>query len=148
MAEKDKWYKVSLRISGDAFNVEEIVSILGLQPTFQGKKGELMGGKPGRARYETNLFGFSLDKSSHIPFEEQIPELLDLIDTKINAFKRILSTQGMEGELILAFSSGNGQGGAFISSTVLKRITDLGLQLIIDLYPPEGYEQERAGTNA
>jgi len=140
MTEEDKWYMVSLRIGGDAFTVDDIVSILGLQPTFQGKKGELMGGQPGRARYETNFWGFSLEMNGATPFEEQVPKLLDLIDTRNDTFKKILSTPGMRGELIFAFSSGNGQGGAYISSKLLKRISDLGLHLIIDLYPPQSSE--------
>ena len=133
MDEKEKWYTVTLRILSDTIEPEKISSILGLKPKFFGKKGELYGGKPGRARYETNLWGYSLEMNDSIPFEKQIPKLLDVIETKIESYQSIISTKETHADLFLGYSSISGQGGAYLSCKLMKRITSLELDIIIDL---------------
>ncbi len=39
--------------------------------------------------------------------------------------------------LFCGFSSGNGQGGFTLTPEVLRRISALGLELVLDLYPPD-----------
>jgi Domain of unknown function (DUF4279) len=136
MNENEKWYSVAFRILSDTIEPDKISSILGLQSTFEGKKGELYGGKPGRARYDVNLWGYSLEVDDSIPFEEQIPKLLDVIEKRNESYRRLMSTSETYGELVLGYSSQNGQGGAYLPSELLKRITNLELDIIINLYPP------------
>ena len=136
-----KWYRVSLRLMGDALPVEEVESRLGLTPLSFGRKGEHLHGDPRYARYQTNVWVSKYLSNSHVPFEEQISGLLDRLEPNRGPLKELLSLD-VEGELFLGFSSGNGQGGAIFSPELLKRVADFGLSLSLDLYPPSREENE------
>jgi hypothetical protein len=76
---------------------------------------------------------FTTDSSK--PFGEQLEKLVLLLESKQAELNEILS-RPVRGELFLGFSSGNGQGGAYFSASLLKRIGQLGLPIQLDLYPP------------
>jgi|SRR5215204_1874048 len=142
VSEDGKWYRVSLRLSGESLPVEEIESRLGLEPSSFGRKGGRLRGDPRYAKYRTNVWVSKYLVNSDVPFEEQITGLLDMLEPKLGALKEILSLPGVKGELFLGFGSGNGQGGAIFSPQLLRRVADYGLSLSLDLYPPGGDENE------
>jgi hypothetical protein len=142
LSEDGKWYRVSLRLMGDGLALYEIESKLGLVPSHVGKKGEHHRGDPRRAKYQSNVWVWKYPAESDVPFEEQITGLLDVIEPKKSILKEILSLPAVEGELFLGYGSENGQGGAYFSPDVLKRIAECGLSLDLDLYPPGGDEDE------
>ncbi len=134
MANSKKWYKVSLRILGDNLTPDEITKRLGMLPSASGIKGEYIGDKVGRSRYETNLWSVRLTKDDSIPFEEQLPSILDLLEMHKVSLESILKTGGMEGELFLGFGSDNGQGGIDFPHSVPMRIVRLGLSVLVDSF--------------
>lgn len=142
LSEDKKWYRVSLRLMGDSLPVDEIGARLGVTPSNIGRKGEPLNDHPKSYIHKTNLWGWKYPVSSDVPFEEQITGLLDSLEPKVSALKEILSLPEVKGELFLGFGSGNGQGGAFFSSELLKRIAECGLSLSLDLYPPDVDEEE------
>lgn len=127
---------------GDSLPVDEIEARLGVVPEIIARKGERHNDHPRSYIYGTNLWVWKYPVSSDVPFEEQIMGLLDLLEPKVSALKEILSLPEVKGELFLGFGSGNGQGGAFFSSELLKRIAERGLSLSLDLYPPSIDEEE------
>jgi hypothetical protein len=139
-SEDGKWYRVSLRLMGDGLPIDEIDGLLGLAATKKNKKGASL--KIGKAKCLTNVWVLSSGHNSDVPFEKQIADLLDLIEPKRDALKRIIEMADVEGELFLGYGSDNGQGGALISADVLRRIADCGLSLDLDLYPPPGEEED------
>jgi hypothetical protein len=135
LSNDEKWYSVSLHLSGDNLPVEEIEATLGLEADFIAKKGELSD----NARY-INTFNLWASKSltgDNVDFEEQITGLLDLLKPKMSELKKILALPEVEGELYLGFAAGNGQGGTTLSPKLLQRIAACGLTLQIELYPPD-----------
>jgi hypothetical protein len=141
-SEDGKWYRVSLRLMGDGLPVEEVKTMLRLKPCSLGIKGNHIKDNPVYEKYFTNIWVLKSGTNSDVPFDEQITVLLDLLEPKIDALKEILSLPNVEGELFLGFGSGNGQGGAFFKKELLRRITDFGLSIDLDLYPPSGDESE------
>lgn len=142
VSEDGKWYRVSLRLMGDGLPVGEIEERLGLTASSVGVKGEHYQGDSSRGRYESNVWVWKYLSKSDVLFEEQITGLLRVIEPKKNTLKDILSMDGVEGEIFLGFSSENGQGGAYFSPDLLLRVSDCGLALGLDLYPPSGDGEE------
>jgi hypothetical protein len=141
-SEDGKWYRVSLRLMGDGLPVEEVETILGMKPDSFGIKGRHIKNNPDYEKYPTNIWTLKSGTNSNFPFDEQITVLLNLLEPKLDALKKILALPNIEGELFLGFGSGNGQGGAFFKKELLRRITDFGLSIDLDLYPPSGDESE------
>jgi hypothetical protein len=142
--EHEKWYSVSLRLLGDNLDPVRIEELIGLRPTTIGLKGQKRSGKQGReyAPYETNVWVYrhlSADTSS---FEDQLRALFALLGPKRSALKAACSTPGIEGDVFLGFSSGDGQGGDIISPEILALIADTGLSLTLDLYPPSDAKEK------
>ncbi len=137
MDDHRNWHSVSLRIFGDALEMQEFSSRLGIEPTYVARKGEHIRQNLRYAIHDTDLWTWSYPSPDDVPFEVQIDGLLAKLEPA-QAYLRSLFARGdTTGELFLGFSSTNGQGGAFFSATLLARVASLGLSLSLDLYPPE-----------
>ncbi|HEY0770464.1 MAG TPA: DUF4279 domain-containing protein [Sphingobacteriaceae bacterium] len=137
LSEDGKWYRVSLRLMGDGLPVEKVETMLEIKPSSLGVKGRLIDASE---KYRTNIWTLKSGTGSDVPFDEQITVLLDLLESKLDALKTILAMPNVEGQLFLG--SNNVQGEAQLSRKLLKRITDLGLSIDLDLYPPSGNDSE------
>jgi hypothetical protein len=142
LSEYVKWYRVSLRLLGDGLPMNEIEAEieakLGLVASHVGRKGEP--NHRGR-KHLSNIWMWRYPAESNVEFEEQIAGLLDVLEPKVTALKAILALPEVEGELFLGFGSSSGQGGAFFTPELLKRIADCGLSVLLDLYPSSSYEE-------
>jgi Domain of unknown function (DUF4279) len=144
-SEDKKWYRASLRLKGDSLPIDEIESKLELKANSIGKKGFSLN------RYkspilneplETNVWYAEKLTENNVPLENQIEIYLEKLEPKRKYLQEILSLPNVEGEFFLGFSSENGQGGAYFSAELLKRVSDLGLSLSLDLYPPSDFEED------
>jgi Domain of unknown function (DUF4279) len=132
----EKWARVTLRLRGDRLPLNDIGELLGLTPNSIGRDGEPIGGRPGRAKHIGDSWCWNVPANSSQPLEEQIEMALDAIEPKRVELERLLRDGPAEADLFLGFSSGNGQGGAYLSVELLGRIVSLGLPVLFDLYPP------------
>ena len=80
--------------------------------------------------------------TGYVRVEDRLRALFSLLGSRRTALKTLCTTPGIEGDIFLGFSSGNGQGGDTISPHVLSLIADTGLSLSLDLYPPSVDEDE------
>ncbi len=144
-SEDKKWYRASLRLSGDLLPIDEIESQLELKASSIGKKGFSLN------RYKSSMLNEPLKTNvwcaenltkNDVSLENQIELYLDKLEPKKKFLREILSFPDVEGEFFLGFSSENGQGGAYFSAKLLKRVSDLGLSLSLDLYPPSNFEDD------
>ena len=131
----EKWFSVSLHFTGDCLPVGEIQEMLGLEPDFIDRKGELSSNS--RYLHETNFWASKSLAGFNVAFEDQIIELLDLLEPKADELKKILALPEVEGEFYLGFAASIGYGGATFSSKLLERLAACGLTLQIELYPPD-----------
>lgn len=81
-------------------------------------------------RFTRRISGFT------VPFCDQLTELVTRLEERSDSIRALTSAPGVGGELLLAFSSGNRQGGFTLPVELLARIAALGLDLSLDLYPP------------
>ena len=144
LSEDDKWYAVSLRLSGDSLDPMSVEPLIGLSPTTVGLKGQNRKGTQGReyAPYETNIWVYSHSGPDNSGFEDRLRAVFSLLGSRRSALKTLCTTPGIEGEMFLGFSSDCGQGGDTISAEVLALMADTGLSLSLDLYPPTVDEDE------
>jgi hypothetical protein len=109
---------------------------IGLKPDVAGRLGKHIRGNPRYALYETNLWVHRYTDDDALPFCDQLTELVTRLEERSDSIRALTSAPGVGGELLLAFSSGNGQGGFTLPVELLARIATLGLDLSLDLYPP------------
>jgi len=95
-----------------------------------------MGGVPGRALYDSNLWVLMHETDDQLPFDQQIPAFLDSFGDSLNELPKLLSEDSTGGDLFLGFFANGGQGFASLSHSILKRIVALKLSVEVDLYPP------------
>ena len=116
---------------------DEITRSLHITPTISAKKGQKYTNNPHSGTRETNLWVWTFTKDNTISFNEQLSHFLSVLETKRETLHTILSQNGVSGELMLGYASESGQGGDYLSSETLKRISSLNLGILLDLYPPE-----------
>ncbi|MHA3772104.1 DUF4279 domain-containing protein [Verrucomicrobiota bacterium sgz303538] len=142
--ENGKWFRVGLKLMGDALDPTAVGGALGLRADVIGIKGERRRGKSGRvyAPYETNLWIHYHESPDNVPFEIQIEELFSALGPRVSVLKEHCMRENVFGELSLGFSSENGQGGDTLSRSTVRRIAEAGLSIWLDLYPPQTEEDE------
>lgn len=139
------YYWATFRLSGDSLPIADIEAKLELTAASVGEKGLPLNRFKSPSLnipLETNIWCAEELADNDIPLEEQIELYLEKLESKKEFLKEILSLPDVEGEFFLGFSSANGQGGAYFSRELLKRISDLNLSISLDLYPPSNFEQD------
>ena len=131
--EDEKWFEAALRISGENLSIEETTAKLGIEPTDVLRKGERRRGKYAICR--ENVWTWRITEDSSEPFEQQFERSLPIIERRTKELRAIASAADVEAYWFLGFSSGNGQGMATFSPQLLARLSELGLELVLDLYP-------------
>lgn len=118
----EKWTRGSFRVTSSELTSDEVSQELDIEPT------DLDEHKAGRTIWilESGL-------SSSNTADEHIDALLTRLRPRAEALR------GLKGhcDIFLGFASGNGQGGMVIPPRVLGELAALGIELVLDLYPPE-----------
>ncbi|MBI5850621.1 MAG: DUF4279 domain-containing protein [Planctomycetes bacterium] len=140
LGDDQKWYRVSLRFLEDNLDISLVTAKLGIKPDVTGRIGEHIGGNPRHAIYETHLWVHSYTEDDASPFSEQLEGLITHLEERTAAIRDLTNQPGVGAALFLGFSSGNGQGGFTLAAALLARISKLGLDLSLDLYPPTDVE--------
>ncbi|MCP4352356.1 MAG: DUF4279 domain-containing protein [Desulfobacterales bacterium] len=137
--EDEKWSSASLHIISQSVSTKEITGILNTEATSSHEKGSLIQtASPGKSRYQETLWILESDLDYSEPLEIHIMKLVSFIEQKTDAFRKLL--HNCDVELFCGFSSGNGQGGVVLGAELLKRLTTIPIDFILDLYPPEKYD--------
>lgn len=129
----DKWSKASLWIGGDPFHPDQASAILGLQATKSGVKGERYSSRHNMVR-RASFWYLECPLSDRLPLPEHLRWLLDLLEPKLDLINSI--TQKWRVEFFCGFSSEGGQGGITFDPSLLRRLANMGIPLVFDLYPP------------
>lgn len=134
----EKTASAAVRIWTDEPSPEFIVKALGIAPSRQFLKGERMSSRnPDSAVFERSLCIYESVLSDSHELHQHIRNVLDLLGSKLGALGPVRN-QITRIDLFCMFSSESGQGSAELDSNLLSRIAGLGMDLIVDLYPPLG----------
>jgi Domain of unknown function (DUF4279) len=122
----EKWTRASFRVITTSIAPTDITEQLAMEPTEVSER-------PTRPRAWILDSGLRSARSA----EEHIEALLE----KLRPHEAAL--HGLDAdhlEVFLGFSSDNGQGGMVIDARLLGELARLGIDLVLDLYPPESME--------
>jgi hypothetical protein len=142
MDDAGNWSRASLRIFGESLDPDESGSALGLTASRTHLKGELLSPAQKTLRRESGwLLQSPLSKRGNLV--EHLTWLLDAIEPKRDVVRQLSSKYRID--LFCGFASVNGQGGFTLDILTLTRLAELGVPLVLDLYPPG---PEEAGPSA
>jgi hypothetical protein len=137
----DKWWRATLSIFSVTLTPQEISERLGLQPTRTHKQGQPRGfrRKDGSTSpsvvWKDSAWLLTSPLKPDRNLMEHVRWLLEKIEPKADIIKA-LSSDCTGIRFFCGFSSGNGQGGFVLEADTLSRISRLGLNIVLDLYPP------------
>jgi hypothetical protein len=137
--EPGKWSTATLRIASKDLSVEDISAALNIAPDRAFSKGSLASPRnPQSQRLEASVWLLESGLSNDRWPDEHIDALL----SRISSSKLAICNLAVSGqaELVLGYGSENGQGGCVIEAAILNELADFGLDLVLDLYPPEASE--------
>ena len=129
-----KWATATLRVASQTKTVEDITHTVGIAPTSVRRQGEPVTYRHPNAPLRSEpiwLLESGLGESE--PLERHIGRLLDHVERNLSGFKQLSSDCSVE--IRCAFSSANGQGGLVLDADLLRRLTMLPIDLVIDLFP-------------
>ncbi|WP_405792530.1 DUF4279 domain-containing protein [Streptomyces sp. NBC_00029] len=130
-----KWSAGSIRITSRTVRAEEISVRLGVVPDEQLEQGSLMSPRnPSSARRETSVWIRRSGLGSDSQLEEHVAALVRLVNGCREELTRL--SVDCDLELYLGFGSDNGQGGCVLPAHLLAEVGGLGLDVVLDLYPP------------
>ncbi|MFC1421543.1 DUF4279 domain-containing protein [Streptacidiphilus cavernicola] len=134
-----KWSTGSIRIMSQAISASEISARLGLAAGEECERGTLMSPRnPASARREGSVWVLQSGLADDRDLAEHVRALVGLVDGCREALGHLSNDCDLE--LFLGFGSENGQGGYVLPADLLADVAGLGLDIVLDLYPPETAE--------
>lgn len=139
MTDPDKWSSCVFRVSSSRLSVAEITRVLNSEPTSAQDKGEPKSKRaPERGVRDFSVWLMESGVGDDKPLNEHLAALLPFIESHAEEIRSL--SKDCTVDLVCGFSSGNGQGGFVLEHDVLKKIGEAGLDIVLDLYPPERKE--------
>jgi hypothetical protein len=129
--------RAALRIMTTARRVDDISRLMNATPTKSFDVGDVIGScgaMNGKLRRHT-LWSLSADLPATSTLEDQIDWLLNFLDAHLRELEILRPDCSLD--LFCFYSSENGQGSIELSSATMKRLGNLGVDLIVDLYLSE-----------
>lgn len=130
-----KWSAGSVRITSRTLDAKEITARLGIDPDHEFEKGSLTSPRNSRSlRREANVWMRRSGLGNDRWLDEHVATLVKLFDGSRKVLSQLASDCDLL--LILGFGSENGQGGCVLPAPLLLEVAGLGLDVVLDLYPP------------
>ena len=135
----DMWSTGSIRIMSQAVSAREISVRLGLTAGGEFERGSLMSPRnPASARRESSVWVLQSGLPDNSDLAEHVRALVGLVDGCREELGRL--SDDCELELFLGCGSETGRGGCVLPTDLLAEVASLGLDIVLDLYPPETAE--------
>ncbi|UUU44241.1 DUF4279 domain-containing protein [Streptomyces sp. NBC_00162] len=131
-----KWSAGSIRITSRAISASGISVRLGITADEQFERGSLMSPRnPSSARRESSVWIRRSGLCNDSELADHVRTLVGLVDRCREELAHLSADCDLE--LLLGFGSENGQGGCVLPAGLLSEVGALGLDIVLDLYPPE-----------
>ncbi|WP_405834404.1 DUF4279 domain-containing protein [Streptomyces sp. NBC_01176] len=130
------WSAGSIRITSRTVSVHEISGRLGITADQQFERDSLMSPRnPTSARRETSVWIRRSGLPEDTDLTDHVRALVELLDGRREELAGLSVDCVLE--LLLGFGSESGQGGCVLPAHLLAEVGALGLDIVLDLYPPE-----------
>jgi hypothetical protein len=128
------WSAGSLRITSRTLGPADISARLGITPDRQFERGSLTSPRnPDSLRRETSVWIRTSGLANDRWPEDHVAALLTLLTPHRDALTRLSADCDLD--LLLGFSSEDGQGSCVLPARMLTELGALGIDIILDLYP-------------
>lgn len=125
----------TFRITGDQLDPDAITKLLGIEPSFGWRKGDVHGHPTRPVRSPTGIWAVESKAAvSSTILEEHLAYLLDRIGEPDPSFRSYLRDHDLKPDFFCYWMSATGQGGPAISPGTLKRVADVGADFNFDIY--------------
>lgn len=139
LPEDRKWSAGSIRIWSQTVGASEISARLGITADGQFERGSLMSPRNlAGARRESSLWIQHSGLAKDSDLADHVRALVGLVDGCREELAGL--SVDCEMDLFLGFGSENGQGGCVLPADLLADVAALGLDIVLDLYPPATVE--------
>jgi hypothetical protein len=136
MREDEKWSSAAFCAYSDTMSPEQMEATFGVAPTRSHQIGEPRS-KSGRSGvHDRHYYSIQSSAVESAALDVHIEEILSLLEPRENHLKQLRHKASLC--ILCGFSSGSGQGGFSLSPALLSRLAHLGLEVVLDLYPPDG----------
>jgi hypothetical protein len=143
-----KYSSATLRLFTLEKSVGFISTALEVEPSLCSLIGEpVLPSKPDGDKFSQSVWMLDSKHDESEPLDVHISSLCDQIRRRMDEFTAIKGRLE-SGDFFCMFSSESGQGSCIISSHNLSLIGACGMDLIIDLYPPDGEAVEASLENS
>jgi len=140
MNEDEKWFSAAFCAHSDTLSPDQMQAIIGLPPTRSHRIGEPRSKRTNRGVHDRHYYSIHSTTSDSESLDAHIEEMLSILEPRLDRVKHLASEASLC--LFCGFSSSNGQGGFSLSPVLLSRLAHLGLEVVLDLYPPEGNSRD------
>ncbi len=131
-----RWSAGSIRITSRTVAAGEVSRRLGITPGQQFERDSLMSPlNPTSARRDTSVWLRRSGLPDDTGLVDDVRALVALFDGRREGLASLLDDCDLE--LRLGFGSEDGQGGCVLPAPLLSELGALGLDVVLDLYPPE-----------
>jgi len=140
MNDDEKWSSAAFVAMSDSLSPEQIEDAMGLPPSRMHRIGDPVSSRNNSTVHKQHYYSIQSRARATEGMEVHIDEILSILEPR----KSVISQLSSEARLCLfcGFSSGNGQGGFSLSPGLLSRLAHLGLEVVLDLYPPNEVDYE------
>ena len=122
--------KTTLRVYSETLSINDFKERLG-DPSIGFSRGDLW--SKGKRVRKHSYWSLSSSIESKCSFDNHLAEILDFSEFKKEEII-YFRNRGCDIDISVFFDSDNGQGGATLSSLSMKRLCDLDLDLVFDVY--------------
>ncbi|MEV6073462.1 DUF4279 domain-containing protein [Nocardia sp. NPDC052001] len=137
--EDRKWTAGTILLKSRTVSASEISARLEITPDRQFERGSLMSPRnPTGARRKNSVWALESGLANDSDLTDHVRALIGLVDGCREELARLATD--CELTLSLGFGSENGQGGCVLPADLLADVAGLGLDLLLDLYPPRAPE--------
>ena len=138
MDDDEKWYSASFVVSSTHLTPGAVQERLGIAPTRSHHVGDPLSPRNPTTVRKNHHYSLHSGEPNTAPMDVHLSALLEVLEPKAAALEEL----SRDGDLYFwcGFSSGNGQGGFALSPDLLRRLGRLGIELVLDLYPPESVD--------
>ena len=144
MNEDEKWSSAAFVATSKTLSLNQIQEIIGLPPSRFHNIGDPVSSRSSTPVHNRDYYSIQSKSLESESMEQHIEEILSLLEPRMDAIRRLSSEANLC--LFCGFSSGNGQGGFGLSPELLSRLARLGLEVVLDLYPPDAIVAGHAGN--
>ena len=138
---------ITLRIFGDSLVPGEVTALLGVEPIHAHAKGDRHIGKDGRefAKRRVGMWKLRADESAET-FESRVLGLLACLPSSEATWSAI--TQKLGADLSVGYFMERTNEELLVTTKVLSALASRGIELLLDIYDPEGGVEACAPNNS